>query len=79
MAHSTVDSSAGSSGRWHDVEVLRGLVTAMFAFALATAVEGAEKHRELPMPPWAYGALALTIFFVLFLSTWAFRSVGNRH
>jgi hypothetical protein len=51
----------------------------MIAFAFSAAAEGVEKHRELPMPPWAFATLALAVFFGLFAVTWSFRSVGNRH
>jgi heme/copper-type cytochrome/quinol oxidase subunit 2 len=51
----------------------------MLKHALVAAAEGAEQHRELPMPAWAFGLIALGIFFSLFLFTWSFRSVGNRH
>ncbi|HST85322.1 MAG TPA: hypothetical protein VLL08_26515 [Kineosporiaceae bacterium] len=51
----------------------------MFTFALAAAAQGAEEHRDLPMPAWAFGVIALGVFFVLFAVTWSFRSVGNRH
>jgi hypothetical protein len=52
----------------------------MFAYALlATMQEGAEKERELPMPPWAIGLLAFMGFLVLLAITWSFRSVGQRH
>jgi hypothetical protein len=52
----------------------------MIASALVTAAEqGAEKAHELPMPPWAFGVLAIVTFAVLLGITWSFRSVGNRH
>jgi hypothetical protein len=51
----------------------------MLAFALAVAADTAEKPRHLALPPWGFSLIALTIFFVLFAITWAFRSVGNRH
>ena len=51
----------------------------MFTFALAAAAQGAEEHRDLPMPAWVFGVTALGVFFVLFAVTWSFRSVGNRH
>jgi hypothetical protein len=57
----------------------RGPVTVMIAFALATAADSAEKQRHLPLPPWGYAAIALTIFFTLFLFTWSFRSIATRH
>ena len=46
--------------------------------AAAAAAEG-EKLRELPIPPVAFGLLALAGFGVLLVATYAFRSVGNRH
>jgi hypothetical protein len=51
----------------------------MLKFALAAATHGVEEHRDLPMPPWAFGLVALAGFFVLFLFTWAFRSAGTKH
>jgi hypothetical protein len=51
----------------------------MLGFALATAAEGAEKQRHLPLPPWGFSLIALGIFFTLFAITWSFRSIGNRH
>jgi hypothetical protein len=44
---------------------------------LAAASETAE--RELPMPPWAYGVIALAVFASLFALLWAFRSVASKH
>ena len=49
------------------------------AFTLATAAQTAEKPRHLPLPPWGFSLIAFSVFFLLFLITWAFRSVGNRH
>jgi protein-S-isoprenylcysteine O-methyltransferase Ste14 len=34
---------------------------------------------ELPMPTWAYGVLALVVFFSLAVVIWSFRDVSNRH
>ena len=51
----------------------------MLNSALIAAAQEAEQHRELPMPAWAFGLIALGAFFALFLFTWSFRSVGNRH
>ena len=51
----------------------------MFAFALVAAAQEAEEHRDLPMPAWAFGLIAIGVFFGLFAITWSFRSVGNRH
>jgi protein-S-isoprenylcysteine O-methyltransferase Ste14 len=44
---------------------------------LLTAVE--HDLVELPMPTWAYGVVALVIFFVLAIVIWSFRDVSNRH
>jgi heme/copper-type cytochrome/quinol oxidase subunit 2 len=51
----------------------------MSAFALVAAAEAVEEHRDLPMPAWAFGVIALGVFFALFALTWSFRSVGNKH
>jgi hypothetical protein len=58
---------------------MRGLVTGMLAFTLAAAAQTTEEHRHLPLPPWAFSALAFALFFVLFLAAWSFKSIGNRH
>jgi len=41
----------------------------------------AETHvvHEIPMPPLAYGAVALAVFLVLGVATWTYRDVANRH
>jgi hypothetical protein len=54
-------------------------VSAMIAFALATAADGAEKQRHLPLPPWGFACIALGLFVTLFAITWSFRSIGTRH
>jgi hypothetical protein len=41
--------------------------------------EGTEKASTLPMPPAAFGLLAILAFAVLLLITLAFRNVSNRH
>jgi hypothetical protein len=38
-----------------------------------------ETPRELPMPPLAFGALALAGFLVLLGVLWFFRGIGNRY
>jgi hypothetical protein len=50
----------------------------MHSLALVAA-ETAEKKEHFPLPPWGYAAIAVGIFFVLFLITWSFRSVGSKH
>ena len=47
---------------------------------VATLVtEGAETAHKLPIPPAACAILALAVFGLLLLVTFAFRSVANRH
>jgi hypothetical protein len=44
---------------------------------LATA--GTLKVRELPIPPWAYGATALASFLVLLGVLWTFRNTAAKY
>ena len=37
----------------------------------------AEVVNHLPMPPWLYGALGLTIFLLLLLLVWMFRHTAR--
>ncbi|WP_025155944.1 hypothetical protein [Leifsonia aquatica] len=46
---------------------------------LTTVLAEAETHVELPMPTWAYGAIALAIFAVLAIVVFSYRDVANRH
>ncbi|WP_198954497.1 hypothetical protein [Kineosporia sp. R_H_3] len=46
---------------------------------LATVAAEGEQLRELPIPPVAFGLLALAGFGLLLLVTFAFRSVSTRH
>ncbi|WP_150308631.1 hypothetical protein [Planctomonas psychrotolerans] len=48
------------------------------ALAALTAFES-EFARELPFPAWVFGAIALSIFFVLGIVVWSYRDVANRH
>jgi len=41
--------------------------------------EGSQAPHSLPMPPAAFGLLAIAAFGVLLAVTLAFRNVGNRH
>ena len=50
---------------------------AVHAVLAADAVE--EPKRHLPMPPEAFGILALVAFVVLLAITYAFRSSGTKH
>jgi hypothetical protein len=47
---------------------------------VATLVtEGAEKASTLPIPPIAFAIIAIAVFGLLLLVTFAFRSVSHRH
>ena len=46
---------------------------------VATAAAEGEQLRELPIPPVAFGLVALAAFGALLVATFAFRSVANRH
>jgi len=43
------------------------------------AAQAAEKASSLPIPPVAFALLAIAVFALLLLVTFAFRSVANRH
>lgn len=49
------------------------------ALVKLTSVDAPLVPKDLPMEPWMYGALALTILLVLLLTAYAFRSVWTRH
>ena len=59
--------------------MLAMLISALVPALLSAAEQAQETHRELPMPPIAYGLIALGVAFVLLMITVAFRSVGKRH
>ena len=46
---------------------------------LTALLAATETHVDLPMPPWAFGAIALLIFFTLAIVIWSYRDVANRH
>ena len=51
-----------------------------FMPAVATlATAGTEKLRELPMPPWAFGAIAFATFLLLLGVLWSFRNTAARY
>jgi hypothetical protein len=51
-----------------------------FTSAAATvATKGTETLRELPMPTWAYGAIALACFFALLGVLWCFRNTAAKY
>jgi hypothetical protein len=41
--------------------------------------EGTEAAHSLPMPPAAFGLIAIGTFALLLAITFAFRNVSNRH
>jgi hypothetical protein len=47
--------------------------------ATLVTAETAETTTSLPIPPAGFAILALAVFGLLLLLTFAFRSVGNRH
>ncbi|MGN6426248.1 hypothetical protein [uncultured Leifsonia sp.] len=46
---------------------------------LTTVLAAAEAHVELPMPTWAFGAIAIVVFLLLLGVTWSYKDVANRH
>ncbi|GAA1443836.1 hypothetical protein [Leifsonia poae] len=46
---------------------------------LTALLAATETHVELPMPTWAFGAIALAVFAVLGFVIWTYRDVANRH
>ncbi len=51
-----------------------------FTSAVATlATTETAKVRELPMPTWAYGALALAGFLALLGVLWSFRNTAAKY
>jgi len=47
------------------------------ATTLATA--GTEKLREMPMPPWSFGAIAFGSFLLLLGVLWFFRNTAAKY
>lgn len=47
--------------------------------ATALAAAGTESVREMPMPPWVFGAVALGCFIVLLGVLWSFRNTAARY
>ena len=45
--------------------------------SLASA--GTETVRELPLPAWSYGAIALTCFMALLGVLWSFRNTAAKY
>lgn len=49
------------------------------AALVAATTEAAAETHELPLQPWVYPLIAGSLFFVLFLATYAFRNVASKH
>lgn len=47
--------------------------------SIMTVVLAEAEHVQLFMPTWAYGLIALVVFFVLGFVVWTYRDVSNRH
>lgn len=47
--------------------------------SLVTFLAEEGEHVVLPMPTWAYGAIAFTIFCLLGFVVYSFRDVYHRH
>ncbi|WP_068401684.1 hypothetical protein [Kribbia dieselivorans] len=51
------------------------------SMTLSRVLLESESHvvKDLPIPPWAFGALTLVLFLVLLAVTYAFRYAGARY
>lgn len=49
------------------------------SMTVARIVAEEAAHRELPMPPWAYGVIALLAFAFLLGVTWSFRGTAQKY
>lgn len=45
----------------------------------AVLIAAEEAHRELPIPPWLVGVIALVAFAVLLGITWSFRGTHHKY
>ena len=50
----------------------------MTSLAARVLSEEAAQH-DLPLPPWAFGVLALASFALLLAVLWAFRGTAQKH
>jgi hypothetical protein len=53
-------------------------VISVLALALVAAAQ-TEETRQLPMPPWAFGLIAIGTFAALLAVTYSFKSAGTKH
>jgi heme/copper-type cytochrome/quinol oxidase subunit 2 len=51
----------------------------MSSLASLPALAAAEEHlRELPIPPWAFGAISIGVFVALLGVLWSFRNTAAK-
>lgn len=55
------------------------MLTQILGAAIAAAGETAEKHTELPFPPFVYGGVIMAALLLLMFITLSFSNVGRRH
>ena len=59
---------------------LRPMSLSLSSVSLSNLVVVAEEHtRELPMSPYAFGAIAFVSFLALLGVLWAFRGTAQKH
>lgn len=50
----------------------------MSASVLPALVSAEEAHRQLPMPAWLYGVIAMVVFLLLLGLLWSFRGTAYK-
>ncbi|MEI2732774.1 MAG: hypothetical protein V9G08_12395 [Dermatophilaceae bacterium] len=50
----------------------------MSASVLPALIRAEEAHRQLPMPAWLYGVLAMAAFLLLLGLLWSFRGTAYK-
>ena len=66
------------TGLWTTSVDSRGARLARMSMTV-TLVTAEEALRELPLPPWTYGAMALAGFAFLLGVTWSFRGTAQKY
>ena len=51
----------------------------LFTSTVATLATAETVVREMPMPPWAFGAIAFGCFIVLLGVLWSFRNTAAKY
>ncbi|MGL4745183.1 MAG: hypothetical protein ACRCXL_12455 [Dermatophilaceae bacterium] len=54
-------------------------MSSMLAESHVSVVVAEEAVRELPIPPWSFGVLALVAFALLLAFTWSFRGTAQKY